>query len=156
MTAFINATLFTGDAAVQNKALLIEKNKITGIINTDAIPSGAAIVDCTGKYIAPGLIDLQIYGAGGYLFSNKPSAEALHAITDAILKTGTTAFMLTLATNSMEVFREAITIVKENPQPALLGLHLEGPYINPIKRGAHIEAYIKVPTVKEIEALLEG
>src|SRR5665647_1696249 len=86
--------------------------------------------DCNNCFIAPGLIDLQIYGGGGYLFSNKPSAPALKSMADSLLANGTTSFFLTLATNSMEIFREAIKVVKENPHPALMGLHFEGPYIN--------------------------
>ncbi|HYK57744.1 MAG TPA: N-acetylglucosamine-6-phosphate deacetylase, partial [Flavisolibacter sp.] len=61
----------------------------------------------------------------------------------------------TLATNSMELFKEAIRVVKNNPHPALLGLHLEGPYINPQKKGAHIEQYIKAPQLEEVQALLD-
>ena len=149
-TALTNATIFTGSEEVKDKAVLIENSKIRAIVDFHAIPKEAEIRDYSGYYIAPGLIDLQIYGGGGYLFSNKPSAEALKAMGDALVKTGTTAFMLTLATNSTEIFREAIRVVKNNPHPALLGLHLEGPYLNPVKKGAHIEQYIRVPKKEEV------
>jgi len=153
--AFTGATIFTGAEEITGKALIIENGRISALTDPAAIPAAAKEMDCTGLLIAPGLIDLQIYGGGGYLFSNKPSAEALTAITNSLVKTGTTGFLLTLATNSMEIFREAIRMVKENPHPALLGLHLEGPYINPVKRGAHILEYIKRPEKKEVEALLK-
>jgi N-acetylglucosamine-6-phosphate deacetylase len=153
--ALTNATIFTGSEEIKDKAILIENGKIKALVNASSIPQKAEITDHSGNYIAPGLLDLQIYGGGGYLFSNKPSAEALKSIADALVKTGTTGFMLTLATNSMEVFREAIHVVKSNPHAALLGLHLEGPYINPIKKGAHIEQYIKVPQIEEVQALLD-
>jgi N-acetylglucosamine-6-phosphate deacetylase len=155
ITALTNATLFTGTEEIRDKAVLIENGSIKAMIDPASIPPQAQVRDYTGHYIAPGLLDLQIYGGGGYLFSNKPSAEALKAMADALVRTGTTGFMLTLATNSMEVFREAIRVVKNNPHPALLGLHLEGPYINPVKRGAHIEQYIKVPQIEEVQALLD-
>ncbi len=155
ITALTNATLFTGTEEIRDKAVLIENGSIKAMIDPSAIPQQAVVRDYSGHYIAPGLLDLQIYGGGGYLFSNKPSAEALKAMGDALVKTGTTGFMLTLATNSMELFKEAIRVVKNNPHPALLGLHLEGPYINPLKKGAHIEQYIKVPQLEEVQALLD-
>ncbi|MEO7045104.1 MAG: N-acetylglucosamine-6-phosphate deacetylase, partial [Ferruginibacter sp.] len=85
----------------------------------------------------------------------KPSAIALTAMADSLVNTGTTGFYITLATNSMEIFQQAIQIVKDNPHPAVMGLHLEGPYINPIKRGAHLIQYIKKPERKEVESLLK-
>ena len=155
LTAFINSTIYTGKGKMEGKALLIENDTIKDITEHSSIPDSAQKIDCTNLLVAPGLIDLQIYGGGGYLFSNKPSAVALQAMTQALLKQGTTGFCPTLATNSMEIFNEAIKVVKENPHPAVLGLHLEGPYINPIKRGAHIKEYIKRPEKKEVEQLLK-
>jgi N-acetylglucosamine-6-phosphate deacetylase len=154
-TAFVNASVYTGKEKITGKALLIENDRIKEIINEELIPESAMKIDCENGIIAPGLIDLQIYGGGGYLFSDDPSAIALEAMTDSLLKTGTTGFYITLATNSMEIFHKAIRVVKENPHPAVMGLHLEGPYINPIKRGAHLIQYIKRPERKEVEELLK-
>ncbi len=155
ITALTNATVFTGLEEIRGKAVLIENGSIKALIDPSTLPQQAVVEDCSGHYIAPGLIDLQIYGGGGYLFSDKPSVQALKAMADALVKSGTTGFMLTLATNSMDIFREAIQVVKNNPHPALLGLHLEGPYLNPVKRGAHIEHYIKIPQIEEVQALLK-
>src|SRR6185312_17286902 len=66
-----------------------------------------------------------------------------------------TGFYVTLATNSMQIFHEAIKVVNENPHPAVMGLHFEGPFLNPVKRGAHIARYIRRPARAEVEALLE-
>lgn len=154
-TAFVNGTIFTSHEKLTGKALIIENNTIKSISEENNIEEGIIKIDCKNHFIAPGFIDLQIYGGGGYLFSNAPSAKALHAMADAIVKSGTTGFYLTLATNSMEIFQEAIKVVKENPHPAVLGLHFEGPYINPVKRGAHIKEFIKRPEKKEVEELLK-
>ena len=154
-TAFINGTIFTGKEKVTGKALLIEDDLIKSIIVNEQIPANSRLIDCKNLLISPGLIDVQIYGAGGCLFSNAPSADALNTVADAIVKSGTTGFYLTLATNSMEIFYQAIKVVKENPHPAVLGLHFEGPYLNPIKRGAHIKEYIKRAEKKEVEELLK-
>ena len=155
LKAFINGTIFTGKEKIIGKVLIVDDNKIKGFVDVGSIPADAKKIDADNCIIAPGLIDLQISGGGGYLFSNKPSATALKSITDSLLANGSTSFFLTLATNSMEIFREAIKIVKENPHPALMGLHFEGPYINPVKRGAHLKQYIKRPEKKEVEKLLK-
>ncbi|MGN6297092.1 MAG: N-acetylglucosamine-6-phosphate deacetylase [Ginsengibacter sp.] len=156
VTTFLNATIYTGKEKIDGKALVIENDTIKGIISKEQIPEDSKIIDCTGYIISPGLIDIQIYGAGGFLFSNSPSAPALKSMTESLLSVGTTGFYVTLATNSMEIFHKAIKVVKENPHPAVLGLHFEGPYLNPVKRGAHIKEYIKRAEKKEVEELLKA
>lgn len=156
LKTFTNATIYTGKEKITGKALLIEDDKIKGITVNEQIPSNSIIIDCKNCFIAPGLIDIQIYGAGGYLFSNAPTSTALKSMTESLLSVGTTGFYVTLATNSMQVFQEAIKVARENPHPAILGLHFEGPYINPVKRGAHIFEYIKRAEKKEVEALLKA
>jgi N-acetylglucosamine-6-phosphate deacetylase len=155
LTILTNATIFTGQEKIAGKALVIEDDKIKAIVDKEKLPEHAELIDCDENFIAPGLIDLQIYGGGGFLFSNDPSVHALDAMSDGLMATGTTGFLITVATNSDEIFRKAIQIVKENPRPAVIGLHLEGPFINPEKRGAHIPGYIKRPEIAEIRELLE-
>lgn len=154
-TAFVNGTIFTGKEKITGKALITKEDTITKMVQNEAVEEGIKKIDCNNLIIAPGFIDLQIYGAGGYLFSNAPSPEALHAMAKALVSSGTTGFYPTLATNSMDIFLQAIKVVKENPHPAVLGLHFEGPYLNPIKRGAHIKEYIRKAEKKEVEGLLK-
>jgi N-acetylglucosamine-6-phosphate deacetylase len=154
LTAFAFGTIYTGDEKITGKAVIVNKNKIEALVDNDFIPGGAKVIDCKNNYITPGLIDLQIAGAGGYLFSSNPSAEALKVITLSILKTGTTSFLIVIPTNSYEVYYEAINTIKANPHPAVLGLHFEGPYISMAKRGAHMVDFIRRPQRKEIESLL--
>lgn len=153
--AIKNGIVYTGDEVFTDKVILIAGDVITDLVNEDDVPAHAEVVDAGGANIAPGLVDLQIYGADGYLFSANPTAEAIAKISRAILKSGTTSFMLTLATNAMDIFDAAMQTAAQNPHPALLGLHLEGPYLNAEKRGAHPLEYIKKPTEAEIRSLLE-
>jgi N-acetylglucosamine-6-phosphate deacetylase len=155
LTALTGATIYTGRNIVQRKALLLENGIVKGLADAGSIPSEARIINHTGHCIAPGLLDLQIYGGGDHLFSDDPSFTALTQIADALEATGTTGFLLTLATNSITVFEKAIDTVRDHPLASVLGLHLEGPYINPVKRGAHIPEFIKRPDIKEVEALLK-
>lgn len=152
--ALSNAIIFTGDEIITGKSLLLEAEIIKGIAEEDEIPSNSEIIDCGLNYVSPGFIDLQIAGAGGYLFSSNTFPEALEKIADSIVKTGTTGFLLVLPTNTPEVYHQAIATIKSNPQPALLGLHLEGPYISFEKRGAHVSEYIRQPDLNEIDSLL--
>lgn len=146
--------IFTGLEMLTEKAIIFVNDRIEAIVDNDQVPENIMLYDFQDSIIAPGLIDLQIYGGGGYLFSQELTAQSLHAIADYLVSTGTTGFVITLATNSMEVFRQAASIVRSNPHPAVLGLHFEGPFINPGKKGAHLEQFIKSPSKKEIEELV--
>ena len=154
-TAFTNAIIFTGKEFLHNRTLIAEDDCIKGFIKKEDITKDTEIVDCTNCIIAPGLVDLQIYGGGGFLFSNEPSSTALHAMAKSIVASGTTGFLITLATNSFEVFQKAIRVVKENPHPAVMGLHLEGPYINREKAGAHLQKWIHKPEITVLKKLLK-
>ncbi len=154
MTALVGGQIFTGAETVSEKALLLEGKLIKGLVAASEIPADATRIDCHDRYIAPGFIDLQVYGSGGHLFSNQPSAGTLKAIADALVKSGTTGFAITLATNPPGIVQEAIRVVRENPHPAVLGLHLEGPWLNPVKRGAHIESLIHPASPDEVKKLL--
>jgi N-acetylglucosamine-6-phosphate deacetylase len=153
-TALTNATIFTGTETIAGKALLIKNDRIEGIIDPSSIPEAAEIFDCEGCFISPGLIDLQIAGSGGYLFSANPYPHALKAITEAITRSGTTGFLIAIPTNSPEVYSEVIRVVRENPYPAILGLHIEGPFISPLRRGAHLKEFIRSPKIEEVETLI--
>lgn len=155
LLALTQARILTGTKDVTGEALLLENGRILGMVAESSIPSDYYIIHHPGMTIVPGLIDLQIYGGGGVLFSDAPSSAALYEMAAGLNKTGTTGFLITLATNRMEVFEAAMDVVRENPHPAVLGLHLEGPYINPVKRGAHILECIRKPERREVEALLK-
>jgi N-acetylglucosamine-6-phosphate deacetylase len=154
-TAFINADFFTGTEIIRGSALIVTDDRITGFADPAALPVGVEVVDCNGLFVTAGLIDLQIAGGGGFLFSANPTPEALKAITIAILKTGTTGFLIALPTNTREVYSEAFSTVRENPHPAIMGLHLEGPFISFAKRGAHAKEQIRQPSAAEVESLLK-
>ncbi len=153
-TILKNGIILTGTQRLHHHALIMDGSRIKDIVAEDNISDQAEIINCNGNYIAPGLIDLQIYGGGGLLFSDEPSPGALKKMADSLVATGTTSFLVTLATNSLDIFRKAIKVVKENPHPAVLGLHFEGPYLNSTKSGAHLKQFIKRAAVDEVSDLL--
>lgn len=149
-----NATIYTGDEVIGGKGVLIKDDLILDIPDKSPISSDCETIDCSGLYIAPGLIDLQIAGGGGYLFSSFPTAGAIEKIAASIVASGTTSFLIVLPTNSIDVYRKAIEAIKTHPHPAIPGLHFEGPWINMAKRGAHSVDHIKKPDLRAIEELL--
>jgi N-acetylglucosamine-6-phosphate deacetylase len=154
LTALTNATLFTGKEIISGKSLLLKDDRIESIIEREAIPKGTETIDCSNNFISAGLIDLQIAGGGGYLFSANPGPEALNGMADFITRCGTTRFLIAVPTNTFETYRKILKTLKANPHPAVLGIHLEGPYINPERKGAHLEQLIRKPQIKEIQELI--
>jgi len=153
--ALINASIFTGEERLENKALLISNEQIHSIADPEQIPPGFKITDLKGLIIAPGLIDLQIYGSGGKLFGALPDEEGLEQMEKDLLAQGTTGFFATAATNSDEVVNQAIDAAKAYRKKSIgnfLGLHLEGPYLNIKRKGAHPEKFIKKGNLKEIKS----
>src|SRR5579871_1182158 len=156
--AFAPREIFTGHEIVTGKAVLVKEGVVAGIVEKNKIPAGYRVKDLDTYMLAPAFIDLQIYGGNGKLFSAELTTESLEATSEYCLQGGCTQFMITMATNSIEKFLQGIERVKEywsTGGKGLLGLHLEGPYINPLKKGAHIEKYIKKPTVEEVNMLFE-
>lgn len=157
-TAFIANRVFTGYEMASNKAILVDEGEVIDIVPSSAIPNRYIQKNLGNHLLAPAFIDLQIYGGNGKLFSTELTTESLVATYEYCLQGGCTQFMITMATNSIEKFLKGIEVVREywsEGGKGLLGLHLEGPYINPVKKGAHIEKYIKKPVMDEVDLLLQ-
>lgn len=155
--ALVAREIFTGREIQTGKAVLIREEGIVDIVDRKAIPAGYRVRELQGYLLAPAFIDLQIYGGNGKLFSAELTTEALEAVYEYCLQGGCTQFLITLATNSIEKFIRAMEVAREYRNgggKGLLGVHLEGPYINPAKKGAHLEKFIKRPTSGEIGLLL--
>lgn len=158
MKAYINGRVFTGNEMLTGVAVITDKEIVTAIADAKNIPADAEIINLQNKILAPAFIDIQIYGGNGKLFSQDQSVAAIQSTYEYCLAGGASHFFITLATNSTEVFLKGIDAVREywkQGGKGMPGLHLEGPYLNPVKRGAHIEKYIKKPTVKEVKELLD-
>ena len=147
--------LFTGTDWLYNQEILIEDGIVRSIEpNTEHV----FIKEDADTFLAPAFIDFQVYGAGGKLLAVYPSVDTLQTMHDVFAKEGTCLFQPTLATNTIEVFKKSIDAVNvywNGGGKGVHGLHLEGPWINPVKRGAHIEALIHSPTLEEVHDLLE-
>lgn len=149
--------IFTGEEWLSNHAVKVENGVISSLVSLSQLSSSEQIDSFTDCIITPAFIDLQIYGAYGKLLSAYTEADSLFKLKEYCEKGGAAFCMPTVATNTYEVFHKAIDAVKDywnKNGEGILGLHLEGPWINPVKRGAHIESLIHSPTLQQVEALL--
>ena len=159
MEAYFNGRIFNGEKFLKNACILTANNKIIKIVDDNSVPINAEKINLQGHILAPALIDLQIYGGNGQFFGEFPSVQALEATYNYCVAGGAAHFMPTVATHSEAVMFKAIDAVKlywEQGGKGVLGLHLEGPYLNIKKRGAHLKQFIKhFPSIHAVQSILE-
>jgi N-acetylglucosamine-6-phosphate deacetylase len=103
-------------------------------------------IDLDGGWLLPGFIDTQVNGGGGVLFNDEPTAQGIAAIGAAHARYGTTAFLPTLISDEPEVIAAALDAADaaiEAGVPGVVGVHIEGPFINPKRKGIHSEARLR-------------
>jgi N-acetylglucosamine-6-phosphate deacetylase len=159
MLALKSNKIFTGSNQKPLAGYIIVNDGIIQEV-TPSLSEGYSFekIDYTAHCIAPAFIDLQIYGGGGSLFNTEPTFQTIQKTYDEISKSGTKYFQITLSTVDLPTMLagiEACKTYQNNGGKGLIGLHLEGPYFNPIKKGAHVEKYVRKPTVTEINTILK-
>ncbi len=137
MRAVIAARLFTGAAMLTDHAVLIEAGRIR-----DVVPAQGVVGERLDEslILAPGFIDVQVNGGGGVLFNDSPDLPTLKQMVRAHRRFGTTALLPTLITDTEVKLRQAVDTVAAAlaaGEPGIAGLHLEGPFLNPARRGVH-------------------
>jgi N-acetylglucosamine-6-phosphate deacetylase len=149
--------IFTGSEWSLKSAVIVEENQVTDILPLDNLPEDVSIIQ-HAEILAPAFIDIQIYGASSKLFSVYPSTDTLEKMREHCLIGGTKYFLPTIATNEPGVFKKGIDAIREYGKKGgtgAIGLHVEGPWINMKKRGAHLEKFIHSPEINEIRELVE-
>ena len=139
--AITHARVFDGERLLDDHAVILDQDRIAEVLPSAALPADMPIeADLKGAYLTPGFIDLQVNGGGGVLFNGAPTAEAIRAIGAAHRRYGTTGFLSTLISDDYAVMRRAVAAVDEAlaaGAPGVLGIHLEGPFLNVLKKGTH-------------------
>jgi N-acetylglucosamine-6-phosphate deacetylase len=138
--AIVNGTVFDGENLLTDRVLILEGTRVSAIVQPDEVPPGASLFDLDGGILLPGFIDLQVNGGGGLLFNHAPTVETVRCIGEVHRRFGTTGYMPTLISDDYAVMREAVAAVEQAIEagvPGVLGIHLEGPFLNPERRGIH-------------------
>lgn len=139
---------------MEDSALLLESGKISKIGKQSALPDEIQEIDGKGKIVIPGFIDGHIHGANGADVMDA-SNTALDSIASVLPREGTTSFLATTITQSPENIEKALKTVaayKNKPgQAEVIGVHLEGPFIEKSKAGAQPHAYIMEPSIEQFE-----
>ncbi|TMF70438.1 MAG: hypothetical protein E6I17_03880 [Chloroflexi bacterium] len=150
-------TLFRGalHGAGAADSVLVEGEVITWVGRGDP-PSrpDEEVVAAPGEIIAPGFIDLQVNGYAGH--DAAAGADSIAALSDALPATGVTAFLPTLISAPVEVgadFAATVGAASEAQGARVLGAHIEGPFLNPSFRGAHLRAHLAEPTPENVDVI---
>ena len=154
--AVVADCVFDGAIRHDHAAVVVAGSKIVQIVPKAEVADIAAVtVLPEGVWLAPGFVDIQVNGGGDVLFNNSPNAGAVSTIAAAHRRFGTTGFLPTLITDSLEKTTSAIAAVQTamRTEPSILGLHLEGPFLSREKAGVHDPAFIRQPTPQDEEVL---
>ena len=152
----INGRVLTPTGFQNDLSVVIENHRIIAVGPAEQTPTGD-IVDLRGRTLTPGFIDTQVNGGGGTLFNDDTSVEGIAAIGAAHRRFGTTGFLPTLISDDLEVIDRAIDAVEAAiaaKVPGVLGIHIEGPFLNERRKGIHDASKFRVLEDQFIDRLI--
>ena len=158
LTQIINGRILTPQGWLKNGSIILRDSKILEVTNCDLAVIGAKLVDAKGMYVVPGGIEMHVHGGGGRDFQ-EGKEDAFRTAVEAHLKHGTTSIFPTLSSSTVPMIEEAVQTcnkLMEDPLTPILGLHLEGHYLNPAKAGAQQPGWIKDPDPNEYIPIVEN
>lgn len=139
--ALVNGRVLRDSGFTEGLAVLIDAGRITDVVpRNDPRVDVAVAYDLRGQKLMPGFIDTQVNGGGGVLFNDAPTVDSIRAIGRAHRRFGTTGFLPTLISDDLHVIESALGAVRDAIRtgvPGVLGIHIEGPFLNPERKGAH-------------------
>ena len=156
---FTNCSIFNGETFVGNRAVVTEGNQIKKVVHKSNLVGYDDIIDLKGALLVPGFIDLQVNGGGGAFYTQKASVENYKISNKAHLDFGTTSLLPTLVSTSLDNIVAQCDVVREmmkDPDSGVIGIHVEGPFFNPEKKGAHSLDFVREATDYEIEKIIEA
>jgi len=154
--AVVAEQVFDGATVVHNAAVIIEGSRILAVVPRDDVPAAVPRrILPDGACLAPGFIDVQVNGGGDVLFNDNPTPDGIRAIAAAHRRFGTTALLPTLITDTPEKVSSAIAAVEAlaDKDSAILGIHLEGPFLSPERPGVHATRHIRAPSNDDLALL---
>ncbi len=155
-SVLVNGRILTPQGIVDGKAVAIRDGRIAGLLDSADTPAGATRHDLDGGLLVPGFIDTQVNGGGGVLFNDSPTVEAIAAIGAAHRPYGTTGFLPTLISDDLAVVDAAMRATEQAIAagvPGVLGVHIEGPFLNAKRKGIHDASKFRVLDDKAVALL---
>lgn len=148
--------IFDGEKVLADHCVIVREKQVAELLPAGQCPAGISRLVLDAGILAPGLIDLQVNGGGGQMFNNDPSTATLATMRAAHRAVGTTAMLPTLMSDTPQKLRAGIAAIRasrDSGDTGILGVHLEGPFFNPAKRGAHEARMIRPPQPEDIDWL---
>lgn len=159
LTQIINGQILTPQGWLKDGSVLINDGKILEITNSDLAVIGATVIDAKGMFIVPGFVSMHCHGGGGHDFT-EGTTEAFKEAVAAHLKHGSTTIFPTLSSTTFENIRLAAAtcdqLMAEDADTTIMGLHIEGPYLNENMAGTQWKEFLKNPDPEEYKALVES
>ncbi len=155
LTAITNARVVTPDAVRDDLAVCVRGGRIVDLVPHDQV-GNARVIDLLGQHLLPGFVDTQVNGGGGKLFNDEPTADTVRVLTRAHARFGTTGLMATLVSDDLSIVekgRAAVDEALKTGDRTIIGLHIEGPFINTERRGVHDPDKIRRLTTAVAEKL---
>ncbi len=154
-TVMRNGRILAGEDFRDDVAVVVEDGRVAAVVALDdpQLAGADAVVDLQGGWLMPGFIDVQVNGGGGALFNNQTDVDALRTMVAGHRKFGTTGMLPTLISDDAEVMARAVHATREAiaaQVPGVLGIHLEGPYIAPARKGTHDAGKFRIPDADEV------
>jgi N-acetylglucosamine-6-phosphate deacetylase len=140
LAAIVGARVLTDRTWQDDHAVILRSGKIDFITPATEIPSHAVVHQLDGGMLVPGFIDTQVNGGGGVLFNDQPTVDGIIAIAKAHRRFGTTALLPTLISDDLDKISAATDAIDgaiAAGVPGIIGIHIEGPFLNAEKRGIH-------------------
>jgi N-acetylglucosamine-6-phosphate deacetylase len=146
-TALANGRVLTPQGVRSDCTVLLNEGRIEALVDREEVSRRSTHVeDLGGQLLVPGFIDVQVNGGGGVLFNDDPDGDSIRAIGAAHRRFGTTGFLPTLISDDLDVIARAIAAVRSAIAagvPGVLGIHIEGPFLNRARRGVHDAKHLR-------------
>ncbi len=162
MYALTHGRIYTGHEILDDHAIIVADGLIERICPLAEVPANVEQRSVNGAILAPGFIDVQLNGCGGVQFNDTAEAvsvETLEIMQKANEKSGCTNFLPTLITTSDDLMKQGVRVMREHlakhPNQAL-GLHLEGPWLNIVKKGTHNPSFVRKPDAELVQFLCDN
>ena len=162
MYALTHCRIFTGHEILDDHALIVANGLIDSLCPLADLPPDIEQRSLAGAILAPGFIDVQLNGCGGVQFNDTAEAvsvETLEIMQRANEKSGCTSYLPTLITTSDDLMKQGVRVMREylakHPHQAL-GLHLEGPWLNMVKKGTHNPEFVRKPDPALVDFLCQN